>query len=74
MNAADLLATNVDMDVYAQDFYFGGPGDLIEGLTVTPLGERFYGEPVDVAGKTSNPAVSPCTTAVRSRATRPSSD
>jgi len=56
MNAADLLATNVDMDVYAQDFYFGGPGDLIEGLTVTPLGERFYGEPVDVAGKTSNPA------------------
>ena len=31
------------MDVVAQDFYFGGPGDLVEGLTVTPLGERFYG-------------------------------
>jgi hypothetical protein len=56
MNAANLLATNVDMDVLAQDFYFGGPSDLIEGLTVTPLGERFYGEPVDVAGGASNPA------------------
>ncbi len=44
------------MAVVAQDFYYGGPGDLVEGLTVTPLGERFYGEPSDVAGKTSNPA------------------
>ena len=34
MSGADLLATNVDMDVIAQDFYFGGPGDLVEGLTV----------------------------------------
>lgn len=50
MNAADLLATTVDVDVVAQDFYFGGPGDLVEGLTVTPLGERFYGEPTDVGG------------------------
>jgi hypothetical protein len=33
------------MDVVAQDFYFGGPGDVVEGLTVTPLGERFYGVP-----------------------------
>ena len=56
MNAANLLATNVDMDVVAQDFYFGGPGDLVEGLTVTPLGERFYGEPVDLAGGASNAA------------------
>jgi subtilisin family serine protease len=51
MNAANLLATNVDMAVFAQDFYFGGPSDLVEGLTVTPLGERFYGEPTDVPGK-----------------------
>jgi subtilisin family serine protease len=56
MNASNLLATNVDMDVFAQDFYFGGPGDLIEGLTVTPLGERFYGEASDVGGKTTNPS------------------
>jgi hypothetical protein len=41
MNAADLLVNQVDMDVVAQDFYFGGPGDSVEGLTVTPLGERF---------------------------------
>jgi minor extracellular serine protease Vpr len=45
MNAANLLTTSVDMDVVAQDFYFGGPGDSVEGLTVTPLGERFYGVP-----------------------------
>jgi subtilisin family serine protease len=50
MNANDLLTNTVDVDVLAQDFYFGGPGDLVEGLTVTPLGERFYGEPTDVAG------------------------
>jgi minor extracellular serine protease Vpr len=56
MNAANLLATNVNMAVLAQDFYFGGPGDLVEGLTVTPLGERFYGEPNDVPGNTSNSA------------------
>jgi subtilisin family serine protease len=51
MSGADLLATNVNMVVLAQDFYFGGPSDLVEGLTVTPLGERFYGEPTDVPGK-----------------------
>jgi len=56
MNAANLSATNVDMDVVAQDFYHGGPGDLVEGLTVTPLGERFFGEASDVAGKTTNPS------------------
>jgi hypothetical protein len=56
MTAANLLATQVNMDVGAQDFYFGGPGDEVTGLTVTPLGERFYGEAVDVAGKTYNPA------------------
>jgi hypothetical protein len=51
MNAADLSNNTVDMAVVAQDFYFGGPGDLVEGLTVTPLGERFYGLPSgDIAG------------------------
>ena len=39
------------MDVIAQDFYFGGPGDSVEGLTVAPLGERFLGLPAgDIAG------------------------
>lgn len=53
MNAANLLATNVNMAVLAQDFYFGGPSDLVEGLTVTPLGERFYGVLSDLAGGAS---------------------
>lgn len=45
---ADLLATQVDVDVQAQDFYYGGPGDLVEGLTVTPYGERFVGTVDDI--------------------------
>jgi hypothetical protein len=56
MNAANMLATNVNMDVIAQDFYYGGPGDEVTGLTVTPLGEQFYGVPNDVPGKTYDPA------------------
>lgn len=42
---ADILTTNVDVSVFAQDFYFGGPSDFIEGITVTPLGERFFAIP-----------------------------
>jgi hypothetical protein len=56
LTGTDMLATNVDMDVVAQDWYFGGPGDEITGLTVTPLGESYYGEPVDVPGNTKDPA------------------
>lgn len=56
LTGTDMLATNVDMDVVAQDFYYGGPGDLIEGLTVTPLGERFFGLPNDVPGNANDPA------------------
>ncbi|HWQ23262.1 MAG TPA: S8 family serine peptidase [Gaiellaceae bacterium] len=55
MNAADLLTNTVDMAVEAQDFYYGGPGDFVDGLTVTPLGERFFGDADDVAGGTSDP-------------------
>ena len=56
LTGTDILATNVDMDVFAQDFYYGGPGDLIEGLTVTPLGERFFALPNDVPGNAADPA------------------
>ena len=55
MNAANFFQ-NVDMTVYADDFYFGGPGDVVSGLTVAPLGERFYGVPADVDGNTYDPA------------------
>jgi hypothetical protein len=51
LTGTDMLATNVDMEVYAQDWYYGGPGDLVEGLTVTPLGEQYVGLPDDILGK-----------------------
>jgi minor extracellular serine protease Vpr len=56
LTGTDMLSTNVNMDVIAQDFYYGGPGDMVAGLTVTPLGERFYGVPNDVPGNTYNAA------------------
>jgi hypothetical protein len=55
LTAADMLSTNVDVDVVAQDFYHGGPGDTVEDLTVTPLGEQFLGLPEDVPGNTNDP-------------------
>ena len=39
------------MLVYTQDWYYGGPGDIVDGLTVTPLGEQYYGIPEDIGGK-----------------------
>jgi hypothetical protein len=56
MTAADLLTNNVDIAVEAFDWYNGGPGDLITGLTVTPLGEQHYGVPNDVPGNTYDAA------------------
>jgi hypothetical protein len=56
MNAANMLVTQVNMDVVTQDFYYGGPGDEVLGLTVTPLGEQFYGVANDVAGFSYDPA------------------
>lgn len=56
LTGTDILATNVDMDVFAFDWYYGGPGDSVEGLTVTPLGEQYYAVPSDVSGKTYDPA------------------
>ena len=56
MSAANLLNTAVNMSVVAQDFYYGGPGDEVRGLTVTPLGERFVGVASDVPGNTNDAA------------------
>lgn len=52
----DVLATNVGVAVEAYDWYNGGPGDVIEGLTLTPLGEQFYAETHDVAAKSRDAA------------------
>jgi subtilisin family serine protease len=51
MSIADVLTTQVDMLVYAQDWYYGGPGDLIDGLTVTPFGEQYVASVEDIPGK-----------------------
>ena len=45
LNASNFLNTPVNVDVFADDFYFGGPGDAVTGLTITPLGERYLGIP-----------------------------
>jgi hypothetical protein len=53
LTAADMLRTNVKMRVDTIDYYFGGPGDSVEGLTVTPLGERYFAEVADIPGRTT---------------------
>jgi len=56
LTGTDMLSRNVGMDVVAQDFYYGGPGDEIDDLAVTPLGERFIDADGsdDVPGKTND--------------------
>jgi len=56
LTAEDMLATNVDMAVVTEDWYYAGPGDSVEGLTVTPYGEGYYGLPVDVQGNSYDPS------------------
>jgi hypothetical protein len=55
LTGTDMLNTNVDIAVEAVDWYNGGPGDFIDGLTVTPLGEQYFGLPSDVPGNTNDP-------------------
>lgn len=60
LSGPDILATNVDVtSVFAQDFYYGGPGDEAVApntLTVTPLGEQYFALSNDVPGKTYDAA------------------
>ncbi|NDL58362.1 S8 family peptidase [Phytoactinopolyspora mesophila] len=42
MNAED-AGDPMDVTALATDFYFGGPGDEIDGITLAPMGERFVG-------------------------------
>jgi subtilisin family serine protease len=53
LTGTDMLATNVDMMVETADWYFGGPGDVVTGLTVTPLGERYFGVTADIPGNSN---------------------
>ena len=50
MNAGNFFQ-NVDARFEAQDWYYGGPGDVIDGLTIAPLGEQYLGLPDDIPGK-----------------------
>jgi minor extracellular serine protease Vpr len=52
MNAEDLLTTHVNVNVYAIDNYFTGDvTDSMGPFTITPYGERYYGIPEDIPGK-----------------------
>ena len=53
LTGTDMLATNVDMMVETADWYFGGPGDVVTGLTVTPYGERYFGVTADIPGNSA---------------------
>jgi minor extracellular serine protease Vpr len=56
LTVAAMLNRRVDMFVIAQDFYYGGPGDRVDGLTATPLGERFFGVVSDLPGNMADPS------------------
>jgi hypothetical protein len=51
LRGSDYGARSVGIALLTQDFYFGGPGDLVEGLAATPGAERYLAIPDDVAGK-----------------------
>jgi hypothetical protein len=58
--SADVEARRlVGISVFADDFYFGGPGDAIEGLKIVPFGERYFAAPDDdlQGGKSGNVTV-----------------
>jgi hypothetical protein len=42
MNAANFY-TPINVDAYTADVYFGGDGDMVTGMTIAPLGERYLG-------------------------------
>ncbi|MEM9313733.1 MAG: S8 family serine peptidase [Pseudomonadota bacterium] len=50
LTGADLFTTNVDVSVLAQDVYFGGPGDELGPVTITPFAEQYFALPEDIPG------------------------
>jgi subtilisin family serine protease len=55
LTAADVEARRlVGVSVFADDTYFGGPGDSITGLKIVPFGERYFAAPAsDLAANSS---------------------
>jgi subtilisin family serine protease len=55
LTGTDMLSTNVDATFVAWDWYFtGNATDVMGQYTITPLGEQYYGLPVDVPGKSKD--------------------
>lgn len=54
LTGTDMLVTSVNATVEAFDFYYGGPGDVVTGLTITPLGEQYFGVANDLPGHTED--------------------
>ncbi|MBT8194417.1 MAG: S8 family serine peptidase, partial [Acidimicrobiia bacterium] len=48
LSGTDMLTTSVDVQVTTQDFYYGGPQDVSDVYTITPLGEQYVGLPSDL--------------------------
>ena len=42
MNAEDFFVTSMNVDAVAYDWYYSGNVDLISGMNVVPLGERYF--------------------------------
>jgi hypothetical protein len=49
LTAADVLTRNVDVIVTSSDTFFGGPGDQLDQVTITPFGEGVVGLAPDIA-------------------------
>jgi len=48
LTGTDMLATNVGVRVETLDFYYGGPGDEVSDIVVTPLGEQYFATVEDI--------------------------
>ena len=51
-NGCVILVEGVGINLFGRWIMTDG-GDLVDGLTVTPLGEQYFGIPEDIAGKST---------------------
>jgi hypothetical protein len=54
LTSDDILSRNVDARVTAIDWYFGGGNDVIEDLTIAPLGEQYFPVTDDIDGNSAD--------------------
>jgi hypothetical protein len=53
LSGTDMLATNVDVEAGTFDYYYGASVDVVDGITITPLGEQYVALASDVEAKDS---------------------